>query len=429
MDRRLPAFVRALRIAGVRASISEEIDAGLATASLGMADRGRLHAALRATLVKDRRDLAAFDRLFAAFFDAPASLAPLGSDDTWRAIAAEVDGRAREVAEALAAGDAARLEALFAEAQERIDLPLTHPFQRGLLTYRLAQALGLDALRARAARGAPSTPGIAALEAQLARYVERALARAGALAAGPAARAGLLAPFEPGPLEQEAARRAAAILAERLRGQAALRRRAARRGPIDVRATIRRSCGTGGVPFDPRHRRVRPSRPRIVALCDVSPSMRAATRFTLLFLHSISMEVARVRSFLFVDGIDEVTGLFRERNVARAVARAMEEADLDLSARTDYGASLADFERRHGRALDHRTTVIVLGDGRSNYGDPGIETMRRIRRRTRRVLFLNPEPRAAWGTGDSAMLRFASVCDTEECRRPEDLLRIAADWR
>lgn len=434
--------MRALRNAEVRVSTSEEIDAAQALAVLGMPSRATVKAALRATLLKEPRDLPAFERLFAAFFDAPGSIDVEPDSErarAWAEIAAGLDGIARDLAEAMAAGDSSALEALFAEAHERIDLPLRFPFQRGLLTHRLRERLEVERIRrAMAAPGqggglasgtgksgtGEAPPPMESLEEAIGRYVERALARAIAPRAA-VERSGIHPLFELDERESDAIHRASSRLAEKLREQTARRKRRAKRGRIDVRATLRHSVGTGGVPFVPRWRRVRPDRPRLVALCDVSPSMRSATRFTLMFLHSIAAEVARVRSFFFVDRTAEVSGFFRERRIGRAVSRALSEADLDVGARTDYGASFRDFDRRFGSVLDKRTTLIVLGDARSNYTDPGIDVFRGWKRRARRVVFLNPEAPPFWATGDSVMTRYAPHCDVvAECRSPAHLDRV-----
>lgn len=451
MEHVLPRLVRALRHGGVRVSTSEEMDAASALGVLGMPDRPTVKTALRATLIKDPRDLPVFERLFAAFFDAPDGLEAAGAD--FAAAAESLDGIARDLALALAAGDANALEALFAEAMESIDSPLRYSFQRGLFTHRLLERLEAERLRRALAPAAPpiprggsqpSTPGqggglsagaakagggsggepdpLAPLLAAVERYVTRALAKNAANQPGGAERTGMMGSFDLSEQESAAIAKASSVLARRLREQTARRKRRAKRGRIDVHATLRGSLATAGVPFTPRWKRVHPDRPRLVALCDVSPSMRSTTRFTLMFLHSIASEVARVRSFFFVDRVAEVTGFFRERRIGRAVARALGEADLDVGARTDYGASFRDFDRRFGQVLDKRTTLIILGDARSNYSDPAIERLRAFRRKCRRLVFLNPESPQFWATGDSVMSRYAPLCDVvAECRTPKHL--------
>ncbi len=439
MDLLLPRFVRALRHASVRVSTSEEVDAARAVILLGMGQRSTFRAALLATLIKDPRDLPSFDRLFSAFFDAPASLDLVDAEvQRWADLLDGLDGIARDVAAAMAAGNAAALEALFAEAHERIDFPLRYPFQRALMVQRMVERLEVDRLRramsapgqgggmaAGTAKGQKPSDPMDALMRAIERYVARALSRSAEPIPGAADRSGILPTFELSEDEHDATLRAAALLARRLREQNSRRRRRTRRGRIDVRATIRKSVSTGGVPFAPQWRRVRPDRPSLVALCDVSPSMRSTTRFTLLFLHSIAAEVARVRSFFFVDRVSEVTGFFQERRIGRAVMRALAEANVDVGARTDYGASFRDFDRRLGRTLNRRTTLVILGDARSNYTDPGYEVLRGWKAKVKRIVFLNPEAPIFWGSGDSVMLRYRPVCDVvAECRTPTHLAAV-----
>ncbi|HVO31862.1 MAG TPA: VWA domain-containing protein, partial [bacterium] len=125
------------------------------------------------------------------------------------------------------------------------------------------------------------------------------------------------------------------------------------------------------------------------------------------------------------DKVDEVTGFFRERKIGRAVARALAEANVDPGARTDYGASFRDFDRRFGRVLNRRTTLVILGDARSNYTDPGYEILRSWKRKVKRIVFLNPEAPIFWGSGDSVMPRYRALCDVvAECRTPKHLLAV-----
>ena len=129
-----------------------------------------------------------------------------------------------------------------------------------------------------------------------------------------------------------------------------------------------------------------------------------------------------MRSFFFVDRVSEVTGFFQERRIGRSVMRALAEADVDPGARTDYGASFRDFDRRFGRGLNRRTTLVILGDARSNYTDPGYDVLRTWKQRVKRIVFLNPEAPIFWGSGDSVMPRYRPLCDVvAECRTPKHL--------
>lgn len=144
-----------------------------------------------------------------------------------------------------------------------------------------------------------------------------------------------------------------------------------------------------------------------MVLCDVSGSVAAVSRFLLMFLYSVSETLPKVRSFAFSDSLEEVTELFEQRSLEEAVTLTLERLGERSS---NYGASLAGFERIALGAIDRRTTVIVLGDARSNYGDPGIDSLRKVHQRARQVIWLNPEPRTAWGYGDSEMPLLATAC-------------------
>jgi uncharacterized protein with von Willebrand factor type A (vWA) domain len=192
--------------------------------------------------------------------------------------------------------------------------------------------------------------------------------------------------------------RAVRLLAERLRGAARVRDRHRSRGRIDPSRTLRKSLATGGIPFVPERRDQRRDRPKLLILCDVSDSVRPASRFMLEFVYAIKELFVRTRSFVFVSEIGEVTQLFESHEVSSAIARA-----IDTQENSSYGRVLRELEHRYRDAVDRRTTVVILGDGRTNFQPSGAEALGRIRRRARSVLWLCPESRASWGTGDSAM--------------------------
>jgi uncharacterized protein with von Willebrand factor type A (vWA) domain len=157
-------------------------------------------------------------------------------------------------------------------------------------------------------------------------------------------------------------------------------------------------------------------------VCDVSGSVAQVSRFLLLFLYSMSEVLPKVRSFAFSTQLGEVTDWFQSKPAEEALALTMKTWGMGS---TDYGGSLTELERLTEADLDHRTTVIILGDARSNYGDPGAQALRRIHERVKRVIWLNPEPRSFWNIGDSAMQKLAASCDrVETCRTLLQLERI-----
>ncbi len=226
--------------------------------------------------------------------------------------------------------------------------------------------------------------------------------------------------------EIEDVRRAVRGFAERLRGGARVRARHAKRGRIDVHRTLRRAMRTGGVPFAPaRKRRVRP-RPKLILLCDVSDSVRAAAAFLLEFTHAVHELFERARSFVFVSELGETTDLFAREPVRVAVARAWGGGVVRIGDNSNYGRVLRVFEALHLRDLDRRTTVVILGDGRTNYHEASADVLDRIRERARALLWLCPEPRGHWSQGDSAMAAMRPGAPrSTKCDAPAELERAA----
>ncbi len=202
-------------------------------------------------------------------------------------------------------------------------------------------------------------------------------------------------------------------LTRRLAARLAQRRKRGRKGRLDFRRTLRQSLSTGGVPMDPRFRVPRPGKPEVFLLCDISGSMATFARFTLQFMYAMASQFSRLRSFVFVDALDEVTTFFEAgADFELALERISSEAEvLWMDGHSDYGHSLSQFWDVHGGDLTARSTVIVTGDGRNNYRDARSDILAGIHAAVRAVYWLNPEPRAYWDTGDSVMSLFAVHCD------------------
>jgi uncharacterized protein with von Willebrand factor type A (vWA) domain len=190
------------------------------------------------------------------------------------------------------------------------------------------------------------------------------------------------------------------------------RRRRKRTGRLDFRRTVRRSLATGGVPADPQFRHPRPHRPDVWLLCDISGSMATFSRFTLQFTHAMSTHFARLRSFAFVDTIDEVTEFFGPGvDFGSAISRISTEAEVVwLDGHSDYGNSLETFLHKYAGQITSRTTIIITGDARNNYRSRRDKVLRDIAQDARALVWLNPEPMAYWDTGDSAMSHYAKHC-------------------
>ena len=223
-----------------------------------------------------------------------------------------------------------------------------------------------------------------------------------------------------------ALRRTVQPLARRLASRLAVRRKHAKRGNLDMRRTLRRSMSTGGVPMRPAFKTRRPGRPELVILCDVSGSVAGFSHFTLLLVQALREQFSKVRVFAFVERTDEVTHLFTPgAELSGVMQRVLREANLTaFDGHSDYGGSFGTFVESWGEAITSKTSLLILGDGRTNYRDPNLVVLKRITGAARHAHWLNPEPRRQWGSGDSAALRYADVLPMHECRTAAQLADV-----
>ena len=438
MDQRITEFVRGLRAAGVRVSVAEAAEAAAAARAVGLADRQAFRRALSASTVKARGDQAAFEALFPLYFgsggpplqDALEDLDP-EDQDLVRAALEALSGRLQRLLDWLTSGQGPSREELEAMARRAGMDRLTNPRQALWITRRMMQEMGfgqleklLAELRARLEAAGMSDEAVAglmgvvranreALAEQIGQQVGLDLARQRAEAqASRLAGDGDLMDRDLqdlGPLEVEQLRLEVKRLVARLRSRAALRQKRSRAGRVDPRRTLRANLRYGGVPIEIQHRR-RKLKPRLTLICDVSTSMRPVAEFMLRLIYELSDQVAQARSFAFNADLEEISPAMAGRKAADAVAEVLYAIPPGYYA-TDLGASLDTFERDFRGAVDRRTTVIVLGDGRNNHNDPRVELLSGLRGRARRLVWLNPEGPELWGTGDSDMRRYAPHCD------------------
>ena len=214
-------------------------------------------------------------------------------------------------------------------------------------------------------------------------------------------------------------------MAKRLASRYSRKRHRADKGKLDVRKTIRKSMPYGGVPFDIIWKRETIDKPKIVAICDVSRSVQAAAQFMLLFLYSLNEVVEKLEAFAFSDRLIRVGDILEEEKLDEAIAQIIKKIGFRP---TDYGRALVDFSELHREEIDRHTTIIILGDGRSNYANPRLDIMREISHRSRAVIWLNPEPETYWGQGDSRMNDYARFCHVAKvCNTLNQLERIIED--
>jgi uncharacterized protein with von Willebrand factor type A (vWA) domain len=226
-----------------------------------------------------------------------------------------------------------------------------------------------------------------------------------------------------------ALRRTVKPLSRRLATRLAARRRHSRRGELDLRRTFRRSLSTGGVALSPAYRKPRPGRPEIVLLCDVSGSVAGFAHFTLMLVEALHDQFSRVRAFAFVDATAEVTDLVADNDAdpGTLAERILSEAGVvRWDGHSNYGGALRDFVEQYLDAVGPKTSVLILGDARTNGGDPNLSALRQIVDRAKRTYWLNPEARGSWGIGDSATHAYRSLVEMYECRNAEQLTQVIA---
>ncbi|MGE0483762.1 MAG: VWA domain-containing protein [Gammaproteobacteria bacterium] len=454
MTQALTHFIKALRAADVRVSTAESIEAAATLEVVGFGERALLKTALSQVLAKSIDDKARFDDCFEAYFssravstdtarddaDADASETESAGDQAGGSAAGSGGGGsgADSLLAALERGDGAGLQQRMAQAAFNVQLQNIRLFtQRGMYMRRMLEDMGIEAVeeflyrlikaddddpraeRLREAKARLTEDVAAHVDQQLLLYTANAgrQLREEVLQKTPLARVEMR-DFK---VMHELVRK----LAKRLVALHARRRAVARRGRLDVRHTIRRNIEYDGLLFDTVWKRVRVDRPKVVAVCDVSGSVAQVARFLLMFLYSVSEVIPKVRSFAFSNYLGEVTDLFDTLPVEDAVTEILNRWGMGA---TDYGGALAELERLTLDDIDHRTTVLILGDARSNYSDPGDRALRRIHERARRVLWLNPEPKQLWNTGDSEMRKLGAACDrVEPCRSLRHLERIISE--
>ncbi|MBW1898936.1 MAG: VWA domain-containing protein, partial [Deltaproteobacteria bacterium] len=197
------------------------------------------------------------------------------------------------------------------------------------------------------------------------------------------------------------------------------------RGVLDVKKTLRRAGRYQGIPIEVIYKKRPPRKGKIVTICDVSGSVWSAARFMLNMLFSLQDCFSKVRSFVFVSEIADVTEIFEKNEINEAVEKVMEEADINYEALTDYGETFVRFKKNYMDVLNKKTTLIIVGDGRSNHFDPQDQILGEMREKCRRVVWLNPEPERFWNSGDSEMNLYKAYChEVRPCQNLNQLTRF-----
>jgi len=445
MDDRIVQFIDALRAAGVRISVAESADAMRAIEATGIANKDVFRIAMQATLVKESHDIPEFERLFPSFFGSgpppmpnqPGSSMSQEDRDTLadqleQMLANMTPEQLRQLFESMMSGQNMSREQMQQMLSDSTSIgQMTSPYYQPWMAQRAMRQLQFDRLGELLQELMEKLREAGINEDAIQQMVEEARANQAALAEQIGAEVGknmlrraaeerqkqppldelMDRPFDR--LRQDEIDDLRGIvnrLALLLRSRAALRQRRGNKGTLDAKRTIRANMRFGGVPIDVRHRK-KHLKPKLSIICDLSTSMRPIVSFMLLLVYALQDQVSRTRSYAFVADLYDISNDFNEGRPEAAI-EAVQERIRPGHYNTDLGNSLATFARDHLGTVDHRTTVIILGDGRNNYNDPNLRDFEDIKRRARKLVWFNPEHPRQWGTSDSDMPKYMPLCDT-----------------
>ena len=447
MERTLTNYIRALRAAGAGVSTTEAIDAARTMDVVGYADRDLMKTALGAVLAKSVEEKALHGRLFDLYFHRDAVAEPPPQDAAESPVPEPEGGRDEtegdgesdaadafmELAEAQDAGRTAM--ALEKAAQAAGTDGIRFASQASFYTRRMLEQMGVKALEQRLigklgehtpeaeAEARRMMEARAALQTRARAYVDARFELFGR-AATEAFLNEMVSERQIGALtrtDMERMRSVVARMAKRLAVKHARRRKVRNRGQLDLRRTLRANAGHDGVPLDLVWRTRRKDRPKIVAVCDVSGSVAQYVRFLLLFLFMLREKVTDLETFAFSNHLEDVGPILETREFNAAMDHIVMHVG---SASTDYGVALEDLESTFGEVIDRRTTVLILGDGRSNHANPRLDLFQQIPDRAKRVVWLCPEPEGSWGMGDSCLLQYRPFCShLSHCATAGDIER------
>jgi uncharacterized protein with von Willebrand factor type A (vWA) domain len=414
---------------------------------VGYADRDLMKTALGAVLAKSVDEKALHSRLFDLYFhrdavaepppqdeaESPASEPEGGRDETDGDGESDAADAFMELAEAQDAGRTAM--ALETAAQAAGTDGIRFASQASFYTRRMLEQMGVKALEQRLigklgehtpeaeAEARRMMDARAALQTRARAYVDARFELFGR-AATEAFLNEMVTERQIGALsrtDMERMKHVVARMAKRLAVKHARRRKVKNRGQLDLRRTLRANAGHDGVPFDVVWRTKHKDRPKIVAVCDVSGSVAQYVRFLLLFLFMLREKVTDLETFAFSNHLEDVGPILETREFNAAMDHIVMHVG---SASTDYGVALEDLETRFGEVIDRRTTVLILGDGRSNHANPRLDLFQQIADRAKRVVWLCPEPEGSWGMGDSCLLQYRPWCThLSHCATAADIER------
>jgi uncharacterized protein with von Willebrand factor type A (vWA) domain len=473
----LVEFVQVLRTADVKVSPAETLDAMETLDIIGIENRVLLKNSLSMVLSKNPEEKEAFNTSFDRFFsfnkfssennataldddthqddgefdpesDSPNQQSGQGGQGGGQGGGTEASGELdfeqlaaqSELGKLLLSGDRMKVMIKVAEAGRQVNVNEIVVFtQKGLYTRKIMEAMGLKGLQDEVGElqeegGRPQMHLAGQLKSardylreQVRDYVEKQFFLH-ADESGKQLREELLKKVKLSNLEKRNFKDVQEIvfkMAKKLVSIHSKRRKTFKRGQLDIRKTLRSNMQYDGMLFDLKWKSQKVDRPKVICICDVSGSVSNYSRFLLMFLYSLAEILPKVRSFAFSSDLGEVTRLFQQSKLEDAMAKTMRDYG---NGSTDYGQMLADFRSHVLKDVDSKTTVIILGDARNNYGDPKSEILREVYNKAQRVIWLNPEPKSSWTVGDAEMKKYAPCChQTEVCNSLVHLERVVGN--
>ena len=430
MERQISNFIRALRSADVHVSTAEALDAVRSVALTGYDDRELLRDTLACVLAKSEVEKQTYHHLFDLYFSHRSVAAPGGRDPGDQSAEDEAGTHAdvsspdpvEEMVALTRPGNETGLASAVERAAEAASLnDIRFSTQVAYYAQQMLKAMGGEALQARLLEALQASGPEADGQAQRLIEARKALTLAARRRAEQAFEI-----FGAGETEKfrddvAATRRLSALeghdlarmktliarIARRLAVKHSRRRKTTSSGQLDVRRTMRANAGYDGVPFQVIWRRKKRDRPKIVAICDVSGSVAAYVRFLLMLLYALKEVIPDLHAYAFSYRLGDVSRILEEDEFDAAIRKILRVYGLGS---TSYGQAWSDFSQEHEGVIDRRTTLLILGDGRSNYGDPRLDLFSRFTGRAKQTVWLNPEGERLWGTGDSVIPRYAPYC-------------------
>ena len=479
MDRTLVDFVKVLRTAEIKVSPAETLDAMECMDLVGYENREFLKNSLALVLAKNPEEKEAFEDCFERFFvmDKPAqpgntssSEDESGGEDEFDDGDFNAEGESQqsgkgggqgggqgageqeiddsvpqlqptsELGKLLTTGTRTEQTISMMEAGRKVEVSKIVVFtQKGLFTRKIMDAMGLKGLQDEisdlTAHGGPGQRNLSGrlkksrdlLRERVRDYIEKQFFLH-ADETGKQLREELLKKVKLSSLEKRNFKDVQEVvfkMAKKLISVHSKRRKTYKRGQLDVRKTLRNNMQYDGMFFNLKWKASKVDRPKVMCICDVSGSVSNYSRFLLMFLYSLAEVLPKVRSFAFSSDLGEVTKLFQHSKLEEAMARTMRDYG---NGSTDYGRMLQDFKNHVMDDVDNKTTIIILGDARNNYGDSKSEIVKEMYDKAKRVIWLNPEPKSSWTVGDAEMKKYAPCChQTEVCNSLVHLERVVSN--